>query len=77
MKKDKKQSIKEMNTGELNKRLTEIDSEIIDARMKLVSGGLKDVHLLKKLRHEMAFIKTILTQRQQTAEAETKQENKE
>ncbi|NMC35620.1 50S ribosomal protein L29 [Candidatus Beckwithbacteria bacterium] len=68
MKKDRKQTIREMSIGELSKRLTEITKELVDAKMSLAMGTLKNVHQIKLLRHEMAFIKTILTKRQQEAE---------
>lgn len=63
MKQDKKQNIRAMSDVELSKRLTQIIKELVDARMKLTTGALKNTNEIKVLKNEMAIIKTIQTQR--------------
>ena len=64
MKQDKKDTIKGMKEQELNSRLAQISQEIIDLKMNLSLGKLKNVKEISKRRHERAIIKTILTQKQ-------------
>jgi ribosomal protein L29 len=63
MKKDQKQTIRAMDTDLLNKRLDEIVKQLIDFKMQLNTGKLKNVHSMKALKKELAFIKTIQTQK--------------
>jgi ribosomal protein L29 len=60
MKKDKRQAINDMTDQELLKRLESIIKELVDVRMQLATGSLKNVHAGKELRKEMARIKTVL-----------------
>lgn len=63
MKKDQKQKIKEMSNSQLLKRIEELNKEILDNKMKLSVGSLKNVHANKILKKERAFIKFILSQK--------------
>ena len=67
MKKDKKQTIKEMTDAQLQTRLVDIAKELVDLRMKLNTGSLKNVRQMGQLRQEMAIIKTIQTERKLAA----------
>ena len=68
MKKDKKQSIREMSDTELLKRIAQIEKDVVFAKMQWSTGSLKNIHEMKLLKKEMAFIKTLQTQRQQNEE---------
>jgi ribosomal protein L29 len=72
MKKDKKQTIKDMSVANLHKRLEEINREITDNNMKLSAGSLKNVHASRVLRKERAFIKLLLSQKTQEKEESNK-----
>ncbi len=63
MKRDQRQTIIDMSDAELAKRLDQISKELVDTRMQLMTGASKNVHQGKRLHKELAFIKTIQTQR--------------
>lgn len=64
MKNDKKQEIRNKSKQELTARLNELKKEITKAKMDLSMGTLANVHEIKTLRYEMAFIKTIISQKE-------------
>lgn len=63
MKKDQKQKIREMSISQLQKRIEQINKEILDNKMKLSLGNLKNVHANKSLKKERAFILFTLSQK--------------
>jgi len=60
MKKDQKVEMRNQDKEALNKRLVEISKELITQKMDYVMGKLKNVHIMKKLKKERAFIMTVL-----------------
>jgi ribosomal protein L29 len=73
MKRDKKQELKSQNIAALQKRLAEIEKEIMDKKMQLKLGSLKNVHEVKTLRKEIAFIKFLISQKnEQSSESQEK-----
>lgn len=57
MKNSLKKSLIEMTAAEQSKRLQQLGKDIIAAKMQLAMGTLKNVHQIKNLKKEMAFIK--------------------
>ncbi|MEO6696535.1 MAG: 50S ribosomal protein L29 [Gammaproteobacteria bacterium] len=56
--------IKQKNAEELNKELLELRREQFNLRMQKGTGQLTKPHQLKDVRHQIARIKTLLTQGQ-------------
>ncbi len=55
--------IRELTTEELNKKLEELQKDLLDMRMKQATGNLEKPHQLNVLRKTVARIKTILKER--------------
>jgi len=62
-----KKRVREMSEAQREKRSIEIAKEITDSRMKLMTGSLKNVHQMKTLRKELAFIKFLQSERMSEA----------
>jgi len=65
MRKNKKQEWRQKNLAELQAVLMEKGRELIKTRFKLAQGQLKNVHLVAKIRNEIAVIKTILSEKKE------------
>lgn len=63
MKKDQKQQMRGQDKESLIKRLSEIAKQLVDLKMDLVMGKLKNVHNIKQLKKERAYINTILAEK--------------
>jgi ribosomal protein L29 len=64
MKKDKKQELRNNTVAQLDQRLEQINTELVKMNLDFSMGKVKNVHALKALKKERAFIKTILTEKQ-------------
>lgn len=63
MKKDQKQQLRSQDKDTLLKRLDEIVKQLVDLRMDLMMGKLKNLHSMKQLKKERAYINTILVEK--------------
>ncbi|WP_022850610.1 50S ribosomal protein L29 [Limisalsivibrio acetivorans] len=54
----------EMSTDELIAKQNELREDLFRARFKLATGDLEDTSVLKKMRKDIARIKTLLHQRE-------------
>ena len=63
MKKKQKEELRQKTTGELEVELVKKRKGLVETRFKLAQGQLKNVHDLSKIRGEIAFIKTIISEK--------------
>jgi len=63
IKKSDKIAYQQKNQKDLLSRLSEIQKELVEARIKVTLGQEKNHAQIKKLKHEISFIKTILKQK--------------
>lgn len=61
MKKKELNELKAKSIAELTKKLTELQKEKVNTQLEFKMGKLKNVHLIKQKRKEIAKIKTILS----------------
>lgn len=61
-----------LNLIELNAKLKELNSQLLDNRIKLKSGLLKNPLFLKSIRREIAILNTILKQKEKQANHDQK-----
>ncbi len=61
MKKKELNELKAKSIAELTRKLTELQKEKVNTQLELKMGKLKNVHLIKQKRKEIAKIKTILS----------------
>ncbi|CUX97094.1 50S ribosomal protein L29 [Candidatus Hoaglandella endobia] len=59
----KAQDLREYNTEKLNTELLNLLREQFNLRMRTSSGQLQQTHLLKKVRRNIARVKTLLTEK--------------
>lgn len=60
-------------TGELEGKLDDAYKELFNLRFQRAQGQLSDVNSIKRVRHDIARIKTVLRQRELAAAMEPKQ----
>jgi len=68
MKRSQKEELRQKSLAELDSILASKQKELVEARFKLAQGQLKDVHLVAKIRDEIAVIKTIMTEKRRQNE---------
>lgn len=68
MKKKDLAGFKQKSDVELVKEIEEQEAELVKLKMEFATGKLKDMHQVTKKRHDLARLKTLLRQRQLTAE---------
>ena len=66
MKKKELQDLFSKSVKELQKLLTNWTKEMLEMRLKLKAGKLKDVHAVKKKRQDIAKIRTIIAFKKNT-----------
>jgi large subunit ribosomal protein L29 len=69
----KSKDVNAMATVELQAKLDESYKEIFNLRFQRTQGQLKDTNAIKRVRHDIARIKTVLRQRELAAEVQEKQ----
>ena len=57
-----------MTAGELESKLDEAYKELFNLRFQRAQGQLSDTNSIKRVRHDIARIKTVLRQRELAAE---------
>ena len=55
--------IRKLTTEDLNKKLEENKKELFNLKFASATGSLEKPHRIKELRHEVARIKTVLSER--------------
>lgn len=66
MKQSDKAKLQGLTTTELTKKLTELQVESAKTKHELKLGKLKNTKTARNLRYQIAFIKTLITQKQTT-----------
>ena len=56
----KTSEIRKMSKEDINKKITEIKTELFDLRMKQATGNLDKPHRINALRKDVARLKTVL-----------------
>lgn len=58
----KTSEIRKMSKEDINKKITEIKTELFDLRMKQATGNLDKPHKINALRKDVARLKTVLNE---------------
>ena len=58
----KTRQISKMSKEDINKKITEIKTELFDLRMKQATGNLDKPHRINALRKDVARLKTVLNE---------------
>ena len=58
----KTSEIRKMSKEDINKKITEIKTELFDLRMKQATGNLDKPHRINALRKDVARLKTVLNE---------------
>jgi len=64
--------VRVLNLIELNTKLSELNGQLLNNRIKLKSGLLKNPLFLKSIRREIAILNTILNQKEKQANHDQK-----
>ncbi len=64
MKSSQKNTLRQKTIAELENLLKDLSTQLAQKRMEKALGKLKQTHLIKNLRYKIAFIKTLITQKQ-------------
>lgn len=64
MKKKEKQQLHAQSLADLTKKATEIEKKLKEAIRDRVAKPTKDVHAIKKMREELAIVKTLARQKE-------------
>lgn len=62
MKKTDKISIRQKSSLELEKMLFDAKKKVVEFKAKLATGNLKDTSVFKKIKYEIAYISTLLSE---------------
>jgi len=68
MKRSQKKELRQKSLAELGSILADKQKKLVEARFKLAQGQLKNVHLVTKIRDEIAVIKTMMTEKRRQNE---------
>lgn len=63
MKSKDKAQLHQSTVSQLQAKLGELETQLVETRLKLAADRIKDVHAPAKIRRQIAIIKTILTQK--------------
>ena len=58
----KTSEIRKMSKEDINKKITEIKTELFDLRMKQATGNIDKPHRINALRKDVARLKTVLNE---------------
>ena len=64
MKSNEKNALRQKTIAELETLLNDLYTQLAQKRMEKALGKLKQTHLIKDLRYKIAFIKTLITQKE-------------
>jgi large subunit ribosomal protein L29 len=63
MKTNEVKDLHQKSIGELKKMLERLTKELVEVRLRLKTGKLKNVHELKSKRSDLARVKTVITEK--------------
>ena len=66
--------IRKLTTEDLSKKLEENKKELFNLKFAASTGSLEKPHKIKELRHEVAKIKTVITERELSQKSNKKVE---
>ncbi len=64
MKKTDKISYRQKSSEELTKNLSDLRNKLVETKAKLASGTQKDTSVFEKIKYEIAYISTLLTEKE-------------
>lgn len=73
MKKEDKKKLRQKTIPELETELEGAEKELVEAKIKLSKGQLENVRYPAKLRNKIAVIKTIISQKEDSAKQNIKE----
>ena len=62
MKKTDKISYRQKSPAELQKLLSDLKKKLVENKAKLLTGNQKDTSVFKKIKYEISFISTLITE---------------
>ena len=65
----KAETLRELSTEELNKKVVELKEELFNLRFQMATGQLENPMQLKQVRKEIARAKTVIREREIAAQA--------
>ncbi len=74
MKQEDKNKLNQKKVKELQADLVEVQKELVEARIKMNKGQLENVRYPAELRNKIAVIKTLISQKEASAEQKGKDE---
>ena len=63
MKRNDISALHNQSVTELNGKLAELEKQLVDARLKIQLGQMKNVKMAKMIRQDIARIKTVITEK--------------
>jgi len=63
MKKSDKIAYRQQDIAPLTKKISELQAKLLEHRSKQQLGNLKDTSVFKKVKYEIAFIKSLISQK--------------
>ncbi|OGV89207.1 50S ribosomal protein L29 [Microgenomates group bacterium RBG_19FT_COMBO_39_10] len=66
MKNKEKQELHQKTIVQLQKEIGKVEEKLAELRLELKAGKLKNFHQLMNQRHQLAFLKTILREKELT-----------
>ena len=65
----KAETLRELSTEELNKKVVELKEELFNLRFQMATGQLENPMQLKQVRKDIARAKTVIRERENAAQA--------
>lgn len=65
----KAETLRELSTEELNKKVVELKEELFNLRFQMATGQLENPMQLKQVRKDIARVKTVIREREIAAQA--------
>ena len=65
----KAETLRELSTEELNKKVVELKEELFNLRFQMATGQLENPMQLKQVRNDIARAKTVIREREIAAQA--------
>jgi ribosomal protein L29 len=62
MKKTDKMSYRQKSPQELNKALADLQKKLVETRLKHLTGNQKDTSVIRKIKYEITYISTLITE---------------
>ena len=62
MKKTDKMSYRQKSSSELSQVLVDLQKRLVETRLKLLTGNRKDTSAISKIKYEIAYVSTLITE---------------